>query len=82
MSATRHSRDGAVNVLRDGLFLGIIGYSNRNGSAAVVSQDEAVDYLVREGYNVKYATRVLSDAYNRGDVGRVGRGLYLFRSLV
>ena len=81
MTTTKHLRDGAINIIKDGVFLGVIGYTNSNSSVGVVSQDEAVDYLVSDGYNRKYANRVLSTAFNRGVAGRIGRGLYVLKDL-
>ena len=77
MVTTRHTRDGALNTLRDGIFIGAIGYTNNHSTVGVISQDEAVDFLVEDGYNRKYANRVLSNAYVRGRVTRLTRGLYL-----
>lgn len=81
MVTTRHTRDGALEVLRDGLYKGLVGYANRSYTTGVVSQDEAVEYLVAEGYSENYATRVLTKAFNAGEVSRIDRGLYVVRGL-
>ena len=69
----------AIEQIKEAVWSGKIGYTNKHGTNGVIAQDEAIDFLIKEEYSEDYARKVLPSACSHGDAQHIAPELYLVK---